>query len=143
MKLHELTESTKGKLLGIAISALQAAQKKYADKSGKESSHSIGGNISAVVSGKLQLRGPYNMKDQYSSVKYDELLEIGNNVEGGGLQLARQIFKTISDKLEEEDGVTTSMAEKDFIAFEKDGEKIGLDNGYARSWSWVGVRKLN
>lgn len=143
MKVTEvLNEAAEGALVKAAITFLKAEEKKHAGKAGKQSSHNIGGNFNAVVSGNLRLRGAYNMRGSYSNVTYTELLEVGNNVEGGGLELAKDIWTRLCAKLEKTKGVTASNKQHDFMAFELNGEKIGIAYDYARSFSWVGIRQF-
>lgn len=124
--------------------ALADAGKELSDSQGKQSSHSIGGNFNAVVSGDVKIRKNY-VDHGYagSATQWDEILEIGNNLKDkkDALGEARRIFAELIE-LADEAGAKVNGTTKDMsVGIIMDGEKVLMSCNYARSFCWIGLMK--
>lgn len=122
------------------VAILKQNESRLKEKSGKESSHGIGGNFRAVVSGNVGIRKNYHESGGSYGIPttWNFMLEIGNNIDGKALDEAKEVFNELVDAAEEADG---DVNENDNRAFVKIGNRqLSIKYEYASSFCWVGIR---
>lgn len=137
-ELNNLLESNQS-LFNELKDLLAEHQKKIASKATKGSSHSIGGNFNAVLSGNVRLRNDFIEHGYGSNIRWDLILEIGNDIEGGGLDHATKVYKDILREMAE---TPNKKLTDNTTLFMTDNEEVAIAYEYARSFCWVGIRRV-
>ena len=142
MKVFELLNESGSGLYAKAIAAMAKAEKELVGSKGKESSHNIGGNFNAVVSGEVRIRKNFVAHGSYnSSIQWDQILEIGNNLQGKkALDEAKRLYDEMVE-MAKTAGADIKEHDKSVAHIDLDGEKFTVKYEYARSFCWVGIRK--
>lgn len=111
-------------------------------KVGKQRSYSIGGSLSAVVSGDVKLVENYAERHYGGfTTSWDLCLQIGNGIEGGkALEEAKKLFKSCSDAIKEFEPTKVEKDDGYFRAHFNDGS-VSCKYEYARSFCWVAIRE--
>lgn len=140
----ELTEETSDDdaqaLWSELVRILKQNESRLKEKSGKESSHSIGGNFRAVVSGKVEIRKNYHESGGSYGIPrtWNFMLEIGNNIDGKAIDEAKEVFDELVDAAEDADA---DVNEHDDYANVTIGKRqFVMKYNYASSFCWVGLR---
>jgi hypothetical protein len=148
MKLHEIIspvtaeDSGLNELWASLIERLKKSQAELSKKAGAQSSHNIGGNLSAAVSGKVALVKNYSDYSRYSGTHvWDYALQVGNNLKGS--KAIDEITKLFNNLLQEVKGYELKKLEAHndvFHAYFNDGS-ISCKYEYASSFCWLAIRK--
>ena len=150
MKVSELLESQSvllnegpiaNKLWTKWHKILKKAETDLKKHAGKQSSHSIGGNFSAVVSGNVGIRDNYTEHGSYGmNTGWNFMLEIGNNLEGKkSLDEAKKIFDDLLDVANSAEDAKVYVHDSS-LSIDIDGGRLAAKYEYARSFCWVGIR---
>jgi hypothetical protein len=141
-KTNQFTEDSRLKELWTSLlEMLKKSQAELSKKVGPQSSHSLGGNVSAVISGKVELVKNYVEHSHGSQIKWDYALQVGNGIQGGkALEEVKALYKNMLleaqgyelKKLDQYDGV--------FHANFNDAT-VSCTYEYARSFCWIAIRK--
>lgn len=124
-----------------AVEILEDAEKRLISKEGSGKSHSLGGNMNAVISGKVKIENNYVARGySNSTTKWDKALIVGNDINGDALKEVRAIFKELSEQAENHDPSKITKFDGVFHAYFSDGS-VSCIYEYARSYCWIGIRK--
>lgn len=139
-----LTESAGSKLgqLQQDIEGLFKRElKDLSDDAGSESSHSIGGNYRAVVSGDVSIEKNFTSHDYGSATRWNAAIKIGNNRKNGSaLDEANALMKDITDHIKDNNPNKVESRDKDNLLAYFDDGTICVKCQYARSFCWVAYR---
>ena len=139
MKLQDLHEATTPTgLYGQWLSILKSAADSLKSLEAPDTSHNLGGNLSAVRSGASGIRSPYSDHGQYGSVEWDAALTIGNNIPDA-LEKAKGLFQELVAAAEQA-GAVMAQNNGDFALFRTEDGALAVSYKYARSFCTVMIR---
>lgn len=114
----------------------------------ENTSHSIGGNFRAGVSGKVKMRTNYSQHYHYGgSRNWDYMLEIGNNLKDGDkkfdtLKAARDVLNDLRAEAESmKADIKWAGSEKDTFFATIGDTKFTATYEYGTNFTWVGITK--
>jgi hypothetical protein len=138
------TQQTETRLiLDSLVDILRDEERKLQDKARQSTSYSIGGNFRAHSSGFVKFERGYIQHGSYGfTTKWDYVLKIGTNIDGGGkvaVAECKRIFEMLKDEVEGNSPIKMSPRQYDFVAEFEDGKIIACYE-YGSSYCTVMLR---
>ena len=146
MKVKDLLEAAEStgadELYEELVDMLDEAKQILKAGAGKESTHRIGGNFSAMVSGDVKLVKNYTEHGYANSrVQWDLCLQVGNNrTEGKALEEVKKLFNDMQAEAKDYEPKKLQKYEGIFHAYFDDGS-VSCKYDYGSSFTWIAIRK--
>lgn len=139
MKVQDLTESKAQPLANKLFGMMKSAKADLESQQTDNSTHPIGGNFHAHVSGEVEIRTPYTQHGQYGSINWSAALLIGNNIPDA-LNKSKEVYEKLVAAATADGAEITAQHDGSITHFKVDDGTISLAYDYARNFCTVKLR---